>query len=448
MRFPILILWCAAFAASGATHVSDGSISDINTKIAGAVAGDIVTIPAGTYNNYGASGAAIQIDKAVEVQGDGSATTIFNLAADADYPFQIVSGGSGAIFKGFTVNQAGRNLMSVQNADGWRLTDVKYVDPLSGSHPYVLYIENAHGLIDNCTFTLFTEQVFIRGKSDAWQTADQFGTTNAVVFEDCLFDGASGGYTDGNANARVVHRFNRIDSQLKFDMHGKHSSTPRGGRLSETYSNVWTSAGANYTAIELRSGTDRTWGNRAPNAASPSASPWLIRQEYWVVDGTYDSGDYPIDDQIGVGMDPKAAASSPAYEWGNVRGAATRWNWEIYSTPMTGVIENDRDVFTEVASFNGSSGVGIGTRAQMDAITPSLTGVGFWVTDEGEWNADQAGADGRLYVWSGAAWVLNYTPLQYPHPLRASSGAGDTPAAGAKVVVVGPVILRGPVTVR
>ena len=74
--------------------------------------------------------------------------------------------------------------------------------------------------------------------------------------------------------------------------------------------------------------------------------------------------------------------------------------------------------FTEVSSFDSSTGVGLGTGAQMRALTPSLAGVGFWVTDEGDWNTTTAAKDGTLYVWDGTTWKLEYVPQRYPHPGR------------------------------
>lgn len=84
------------------------------------------------------------------------------------------------------------------------------------------------------------------------------------------------------------------------------------------------------------------------------------------------------------------------------------------------IIKKNRDFFATSGfdgtyTFDGSQGVGVGTKAQMNAITPSLAGVGFWVTDEGTWNSTvTAGTSGVLYSWNGSAWVIKYIPHAYP----------------------------------
>jgi len=149
---------------------------------------------------------------------------------------------------------------------------------------------------------------------------------------------------------------------------------------------------------------------------------------------------YPITDQIGVGEDPKVGGSDPLYSWNNLQngtpwpratktpdsGAETLYQSQVgnpaASFAETDVIATDRDVFmdlTVTGTFNGSTGIGTGTTAQMSAITTAKTGVGFWVTDQGTWNNKAGGTNGQLYVWSGSGWVLKYTPYTYPNPLRA-----------------------------
>lgn len=150
--------------------------------------------------------------------------------------------------------------------------------------------------------------------------------------------------------------------------------------------------------------------------------------------------DYPIGDQIGVGEDPKSAASDPVYLWNNTALGGADWTltWTavapgavtFYQTQtgngaatftMQNVIQADIDYFKQTvgATFTGSTGVGRGTTAAMNSITPTKVGVGFWCYDQGSW--DQSGdglGSGALYVWNGSAWVLKYTPYTYPHPLR------------------------------
>lgn len=425
MKLAILLLGIAT-TASAATLLTNGSISDINAKIAAATTGDRVLIPSGTYNNYGAGGAQIGLNKAVTLEGTGPATTIFNLASDAEYPFKVESG-TGTVLKGFKVNQNSRSVLLINGApNGWRITDIEIVDTASGSHPMQLTCSASYGVVDSSTFNMYGEQMFITGPTDSWTTADSFGTANAFYFENNTFNtvGDGYGYIDFNANARGVCRFNTITGQFKFDAHGIHSSTPRGSRHVEIYNNTWTNGGGNYAALEIRSGTGYFFKNTVPNSASPTTNPWFIRQEYYVAVDGQPASNYPFPDQVGVGQDPLAAASAPSYDWLNRRGASTKWYWEIYNVSMTGVINNDRDVFQETSgTFTGASGVGVGSRATMDGITPSLAKVGFWVEDEGSWDTTKSpNTSGRFYVWNGSAWVLKFTPYTYPHPLRTGGG--------------------------
>jgi hypothetical protein len=128
------------------------------------------------------------------------------------------------------------------------------------------------------------------------------------------------------------------------------------------------------------------------------------------------------------------------YLWNNTYGNGLDWPLSLDPIPAEGIalyrtqvgnptatftiediIKKDRDYFKQVvgAPFNGSSGIGRGTKAQMLALQGSLKGVGFWVTDEGDWDTTNGTQpDGQLYVWNGTAWTLKYTPLTYPHPLR------------------------------
>jgi hypothetical protein len=119
----------------------------------------------------------------------------------------------------------------------------------------------------------------------------------------------------------------------------------------------------------------------------------------------------------------------PVYAWGNVRTVSG-----VQGTPTGGVNNRpnslrtipNKYMYNQGASFDGSVGVGVGTQAQMNAITtcvpnsgePNATGgVGFWATDV---NNGQGGlyGQGELYVCKPPnQWVAHYHPYVYPHPL-------------------------------
>lgn len=85
------------------------------------------------------------------------------------------------------------------------------------------------------------------------------------------------------------------------------------------------------------------------------------------------------------------------------------------------IIQSNRDFYAD-AGFDTHTGVSIGTTAEMNALTPTVTGYGFWVIDQGSWNKTiPANTAGLLYTWSGG-WNLTYIPYQYPYYWTDSSG--------------------------
>jgi len=424
-----------AFTKSGTSYTTNGSQSDVSAAITAAAAGETVQVPAGTFT-WGASGAQLSVNKAITLQGAGTGSTIINISSSAPtWGSGVVAVSGACTVTGFNFKQSGgaaTTAISATGSGGWRVTNIVYNSAATAG--YFLY-GGTYGLIDNCVLNGGAgsdEMIFTRGPTDSWQTASSMGSGNAVYVEDCTFN--SQGYTDFNSNARAVVRFCTINPSsnfIKLDAHGLASnSPPRSCRHVEFYNNTWSAYGQ--VAMEIRGGTGMVFDNTAPQ--SGGNAPRIFLDDYTLGSQT-PSAVYPLPDQIGVGKDPLAAASEPLYAWHNL-SSGTNWSVtnEMWGTPMSGLINPDRDYFDTATSFNGSSGVGRGTKAQMLAITPSKKGVGYWVTDEGSWRTGYSGTSGQLYTWTGSAWALKYTPYAYPHPLR--TGATVAPSNATTTIQV------------
>lgn len=461
------------FTKDGTTYTTDGSQADVNNAIVDATPGDTVQIPAGTFT-WGASGVGTNVNKAITLEGAGQGVTVINQASTSTTLLYV---GAAAVVRGFTLNHYHqKTLIQPAGADGWRFTDMEINGALEGR---IFNISNGYGLIDHCNIAWNGEQIFITGKSNAWTTGPTMGTEQAVYIEDCTFTQSSGGtgqpYTDGHRFAKAVYRFNTLHTLSKFDSHGKRSNSPdyQSSRHMEVYHNTWTSvgAGSSWSTIEHRGGSGMFFFNTGLD--NTNVIRGLIKlQEYAAVQGStwgYPGGDrflgpddYPIDQQIGRGKDQ---VLEPVYIWGNARKApygqpgtavmgiisgassitiptqaieeyrvrignptATYTHDDIvmrfrdfYSdTPLGVSLTTQHQVFDGTVASD-RSGVGIGAKTAMLAITPAQVGMGYWVTDEGDWNSEEEGPDGQLYAWSGDSWELLYTPYDYPHPLIAET---------------------------
>jgi hypothetical protein len=86
-------------------------------------------------------------------------------------------------------------------------------------------------------------------------------------------------------------------------------------------------------------------------------------------------------------------------------------------------VKPDRDLYQQVATFDGTTGTGFGPRSARPATC--TTGVVYWSTDQGNWNHSEGGGQGVLdkctdgsnpnpaLRWT-SAWYVAY---DYPHPL-------------------------------
>lgn len=528
----------------GTTWNSDGSQADVISKIAGATAGDTITVPAGTFT-WGASDTYVDVNKAVTLlgAGQGSSNIVISTTAPTGRGGVIRITGGGTI-RGFTFTHqtnSGASWFSANTTAGWRLAYCTYTAQSNSGGTVSAY---CNGLIDHCTITGASgsqEHIWTSNgtpdsdqNNDYWEIPETMGSVNAVYVEDCTWNG-DGYVSDVGYGSKAVFRFNTFNGQNKIDVHGPESNL-RGGRHIEAYNNAWTITGSVYfKCFDIRGGGLVAFDNTAVG----SASDWFSVYSYGFTTNNFGAyalanqwwtpSTYPIPDQTGVGADPRTGGAEPAYVFHNTRngsewtmittdldtftlttdaagyaigataitittgsrslfagnavafagdnhrylvastftntgtltlqspgllqaipasattvtaGAATMYQQQTSNPSATftnwDIIKTDIDLFITAGSFNGSTGIGRGTTAQMNAITPTTTGVGFWVTDQGSWRAGYTGTSGVLYRWSGSAWVLYYTPFQYPHPYTLDPTAAGFPSRSGAVQVTLP----------
>jgi hypothetical protein len=306
--------------------------------------------------------------------------------------------------------------------------------------------------------------------------AGLLGTANNLFFEDNVIDfttnvNLGNGCIDVWMAGSVVVRNNKSTNCLWT----AHGTSHVGGSFNFEFYRNTVSRTANSGGLEAGqrlfhhqgSGEIMLWGNTyaAPSGVPLAGNPQELTHYRtgppletmgqdlgpgWRCDGG--TSDFP--DGTGAfgypcWMQPgRAAASSgpgtlsPIYTFMNVD--ATTGNhvnlyvnrqWSTGGEPYVDVhhVVVNRDYYTAVSKdaqtsptspFNGTVGMGFGTLANRPTTCTTNPnepggGVGYWATDQGEWDSTHAGPDGRLYRCSETnVWTVHYTPYTYPHPLR------------------------------
>jgi len=233
-----------------------------------------------------------------------------------------------------------------------------------------------------------------------------YGRSDNVYIEDNTFTGNSA-FIYGAHGCRYVARFNTFNLtsgayQVTWDVHGNQESGVYSTMGCEIYRNTTTLA-TNTAMLDHRGGSCMVF----QNASSGTNGDWQIREEF--------------SDSIDPTTNPQPQHVSDTYYFLNTHNGNNVSASETQD--CCNAISPNVDYYNYVASFTGATGVGAGTLA---ARPSSCTkGVGYWATDQGNWN--QAGAaNGQFYKCTATnTWTLYYTPYQYPHPMR--SGAQTTP---------------------
>ena len=469
----LLVLLLAVPARAQTTHtLADCELATFEAQVTAATAGDTIQFPAGSCT----WASATTVTKKLNIVGAGTGQTVITLTASGNYAISLGTTNSSWSHTTLTSTVLSDQFLLISGSDGTgRIHHNEFISDdfrrcvfatggSGGAHPVYL--------IDNNTFTNCRVSVVgDTGNGDKeWEAARPFGVFEHVVYvEDNTWTFAvHGNVIEVDYGGMAVFRFNTVNwnsgaSGVAVETHGTGASTDRGGRWLEVYGNTFQGNNADPRAIWLRGGSGIIFSNTA-NAT---------------YDTRYIDFDISTDRQGGVGMPDGTKAqdgnyftsgtSYPGAGWpalenvgfGTFAGAFDGTNFPGMAkapipiflnrksngsqAPITLVnssgqwIADCHEYQNEVAlaSFDGTCGTTVGTKAEMDAETTctatsaassgvnGTSSVFFWVTDEGEWNSESAGNDGRLYRCNPTnTWELFYTPLAYPHELQSAGGAG------------------------
>jgi hypothetical protein len=238
----------------------------------------------------------------------------------------------------------------------------------------------------------------------SWNTTTfNYGGANNFYWEDNIMTGNSTFHYGGHGG-RYVARFNTYTFnsgtwEVVWDMHGNQPSGVYATMGCELYGNTVSLAGGT-SVVDHRGGECMIFDN----TVTGSTGTWQVREEY--------------DDSIDPTTNPEPEHVSNSYYFLNT----VNGNYQAISESQDccNAIAENQQFWNYKTSFNGTVGVGSGLLSARPSTC--TTGVGYWATDQGEWNSKHSGPDGQLYrCTSPNTWALYYRPLTYPHPLRTNS---------------------------
>lgn len=458
-NWPLFLLFLLCFSPSShAADINAASCSqnDVQNAINAAVNGDRVLVPAGECT--WATTVTIPNSKGITLEGAGAGVTVIKPGHTGNtLRVNMASSNKLTRITGFTfdedfqnINKSGLNAaISLSGAGTFRI----HHNVITGIKTRGVVVSSPAGatltgLIDNNTIeqggTSTVQGIFLQcapaiGNGSASDPAnapfarpyEPGGVLDHIYMEDNTFNYNSIGDAThtGRGGCRYVFRYNTIN-KTNTEHHGADSGGYRGFHSFEIYRNTYNCVGCSFNLrlFHFRSGAGLVWENAALGTYTSRhlAVYRSCSAQNPVYGGTCD-GTVDWDQNIpgfegwrcleqpgalfGVAKG-SGAVSMPFYQWTNTIDDVVK-SFSINpsgggecSRRETFHIIEDRDYYNHNASFDGTTGVGVGTLANRPATcTPE---VAYWATDES-----------KLYKCTATnTWSLHYTPFTYPHPLR------------------------------
>lgn len=389
-------------------------------------------------------------------------------------------------FTGFTVDAGGvdygEGMLDVRNSGTTALTKIVIHDNVfqNGAvdgHAILINGPTYGVAYDNLTIDIGTS-VKVEGMDTAsWNLNHRaYGTANSFFYEDNTMSFTDDtvedyGYTAGQGGS-LVHRYNTINAANNTsgnelgDLHGLQSMsgsnvTCDGVCLWPTTPCYTETSGGTRCCSQWSQVKSELYGNAWTNLNNTGGyTYWMIHRGSWMLmfsnaaSGTYAGGyllspkyrQYSCDECQNPAETAYSQHIQNTYVWGNFHNGAIRpylpivprTNHNPYETAdlcADGVgtyeITENVDYFNYNASFDGTTGIGCGTVANLPATC--TTGVGYWATTQscsdmtGMVGANPAAPiSGTLYKCTSTnTWTAYYTPYTYPHPKAATPAAAS-----------------------
>lgn len=457
VKFALIVLAICFLLGSTAraATINAGSCSQsiVETAIASASAGDTVTIPPGSCT----WSLRITVSKRLNIIGGGKGST--NIDCSGGPCFE--SSANGVRISGFSFSNCDQCVHIW--GTGWRIDHCGFTRTSHGLGVSATgQVDNIvpSGVIDNCSFN-YTSVVAVgtaamlgegNYQHNIWAQDPGFGTNSGVYVEDSSF--ANGiNSMDCNYSGRIIHRFNTYNNTY-LEAHSVQGGN-RACQRWEIYNN--TINNPTWVSMFIRGGSGFIFNNTVNDAGKGGIALNNVRtcesrdsagqcngSSNWDQNTPGQHG-WGCRDQIGRSYDtvewapgrPYAQPLTPVYIWNNtVTPGGSQNDPHIHDaygcSEVAYHIMNDRDYYKYNASFNGTSGVGVGTLASRPANCTA--GVAYWATDQGSWNKSGKAGQGVLYKCTSTnTWALYYTPYTYPHPLQ-GGGGGLQPPQNLRIV--------------